>query len=323
MCQSPWQIIPPFIFPFGATLPGGTDPNEDQFNQPPGVAINTLGHDDYLAPLPGFSSSNTCAEPPCSQLGNFLRGLFTLLIVVAGILAVIMIVVGGITYATSDAFSGKSAGKEMMLHAVFGLILALGGWVILNSINPNLASNLGITIPRVSLIDGYTYSSPGVASIRSSCGPDGSIICPTCQQIGGGITLKPEVAQPGHDTVVATMVPKLHQLQNALTASSTSWRVTEAFTPTYLGHCSSCHYKGTCIDANFIGGTSATPQTIENFINAAAAAGLRAVYETNSSATINQLEQETDLQPSTPGGQGNYLRLNGITAPHFSVYNSN
>jgi hypothetical protein len=60
-----------------------------------------------------------------------------------------MIVIGAITYLSTDAFSGKTEGKEIMLNAVLGLVIALGAWVILNTINPNLASNLRITIPAV------------------------------------------------------------------------------------------------------------------------------------------------------------------------------
>ncbi len=109
----------------------------------------TEGYDQYLAPLPGFTATTT------STLGGFLKGLFTVLVMVAGILAFIMLVLGGITYATADAISGKTSGKEMMLNAVLGLIIALGAWVILNSINPNLASNLSITIPKANFIPRY------------------------------------------------------------------------------------------------------------------------------------------------------------------------
>ncbi len=118
----------------------------DIYSNPPDADIPpVVPADSYLAPLPGFNSESG------SNLGEFLRALFTLLIVVAGILAFIMIVVGAITYASTDAFSGKSAGKDMILNAIMGLVLALGAWIILNTINPNLASNLSITIPKASI----------------------------------------------------------------------------------------------------------------------------------------------------------------------------
>ncbi len=128
------------IFPYGFSH------SLDQFNSAP-ISTTFDPQTFPLVQLPGFS--NTCENPPCSALGNFIRGFFTLLIVVAGILAFIMIVVGAITYMSTDAIGGKSSGKEMMLNAVLGLVLALGAWIILNTINPNLAANLGINIPVV------------------------------------------------------------------------------------------------------------------------------------------------------------------------------
>lgn len=114
----------------------------DQFNYVP-INISYNPESYALAPLPGFPTSGELT------LGDWLRAFFTLLIVVAGILAFIMIVIGGIRYATEDAVSGKSEGRKMIENAVLGLVLALGSWVILNTINPNLASNLSITIPTV------------------------------------------------------------------------------------------------------------------------------------------------------------------------------
>ncbi len=283
-------------------------------NPVPGTTTPTPGiNESYLAPLPGLESAS-------SGLQGFLQGLFNIAIIIAGILAILMIVIGAITYLSTDSLSGTEKGRDMMLNAVFGLILALGAWVILNTLNPNLAESLRITIPRVEL-DGYSYTEPGVASIPSSgCGPHQPPSCPTCQPIQGGIQLKPEVAQSGHNTISEPMLQKLYNMHSILSQNNISWRVTEAFMPTYMQHCSQCHYNGNCIDANFTS-TSPTPQTIEAFVNAAASAGLRAVYETNNPATINALQQQTSLQPSTKKGKGNYLLLNGITAPHFSVYN--
>lgn len=167
----------------------------DQFNSVPINVSFNLNDEDPLVNLP--YTNVACENPPCSPLGNFLRGLFTILIIIAGLLAFIMIVIGGITYATTDAFSGKSAGKEMMLNAVFGLILALGAWIILNTINPNLASNLGITIPTVSISAGDAdYFGPsastdstgtitGFSPIPESLG----LVCP----MNGGVASVPQV----------------------------------------------------------------------------------------------------------------------------------
>ncbi len=130
---------------------GNTHPSDQVGVTPPGQNSGaTITSEDYLAPLPGLSDPDL---PP--GLKGFLQGLFQLLIIIAGILAIIMIVMGAITYLSTDAIGGKQDGISMMTNAVLGLVLALGAWIIINTINPNLAENLNITIPRLH-IDGPT-----------------------------------------------------------------------------------------------------------------------------------------------------------------------
>lgn len=95
-----------------------------------------------LAPLPGTETAPGITSPE-----RYITGVFSLLIGIAGVLAVIMIIVGGIKYMSTDAFSGKSEAKNTIQNAIGGLLLALGAWVILNSINPALV-NFGFDQPR-------------------------------------------------------------------------------------------------------------------------------------------------------------------------------
>ena len=46
--------------------------------------------------------------------------------------------VGAIQYMTTDAISGKEEGKERITKALLGLLLAVGAWLILSTINPDL-----------------------------------------------------------------------------------------------------------------------------------------------------------------------------------------
>ena len=62
-----------------------------------------------------------------------------------------MIVIGGVQYTTSYGSSGKGEAKARILNAVLGLLLVLGAWVILYTINPDLVK-LELNIP--CLIDG-------------------------------------------------------------------------------------------------------------------------------------------------------------------------
>ena len=55
-------------------------------------------------------------------------------------MAVIMIVIGGIEYLSTDSMFGKEGGKEKIKNAVWGLILAIGAYAILNTISPRLVN---------------------------------------------------------------------------------------------------------------------------------------------------------------------------------------
>lgn len=94
---------------------------------------------DYtpLAPLPGTYSGS--GDNPTTNFGLYLSGMITLIIAVAGALAVLMIVVGGTQYVASGITpSAKDAAKEKIQNALIGLGLTLASYLILNSINPKL-----------------------------------------------------------------------------------------------------------------------------------------------------------------------------------------
>lgn len=75
------------------------------------------------------------------SLSQYLQGIIHIVIGVAGILAVVMIVVCGIKLMMSGAASGKAAAKECIWNAIFGLLIAIGAWAILFTINPDLLRN--------------------------------------------------------------------------------------------------------------------------------------------------------------------------------------
>ncbi|HET8574792.1 MAG TPA: pilin [Candidatus Paceibacterota bacterium] len=84
-----------------------------------------------LEPLPTLSTQTP-------DLATYLGGVYVLTIGFAGILAVLMIIIGGIEYIFSAIPSAKSDAKRRITGAVGGLILALLSWIILNTINPAL-----------------------------------------------------------------------------------------------------------------------------------------------------------------------------------------
>lgn len=85
-----------------------------------------------LAPLP-FAD-----EEGKVTIDAYIPGVFNLAIGVAGVLAVLMIIIGGVEYITTDAIQGKTDGKARIQNALLGLLLALVSYILLHTINPNL-----------------------------------------------------------------------------------------------------------------------------------------------------------------------------------------
>lgn len=198
-CDVSWQLgcpvgagIAPNPLPYGIPNICSTDNVTlnvtGEVNLPNSGPSATEYSTEPLAPLPGFTGN--------PNLGQWLESLFTILIVIAGILALIMIIVGGITYITSESFGGKGQGKAYIINAIIGLVLALGAWVILNTINPNLAEDLNISIPTASLSIGdadYFSSSPLTNSSGTLTGsgplPNIGLVCP----MSGGVSAVPQI----------------------------------------------------------------------------------------------------------------------------------
>jgi hypothetical protein len=61
-----------------------------------------------------------------------------------------MMVIGGMEYMTSELVHTKSEAKDRMTHAVLGLIITLGSWALLNTINPDLL-NVNVNLPDANI----------------------------------------------------------------------------------------------------------------------------------------------------------------------------
>lgn len=97
-----------------------------------------------LAPLPGTTQGDCVTDKNGNVSGcttdiqTYLPGIFKLAIGIAGVLAVLMIIIGGVEYITTDAIQGKSEGKARIQNALWGLVLVLVSWILLYTINPKL-----------------------------------------------------------------------------------------------------------------------------------------------------------------------------------------
>lgn len=68
-----------------------------------------------------------------NDLGGKIKTVVNILLYILGAIAVIMIVVGGIRYSTSNGDSSQTkAAKDTVLYAVVGLVVALLAYAIVN-----------------------------------------------------------------------------------------------------------------------------------------------------------------------------------------------
>jgi len=106
-----------------------------------------------LAPIPGLTDNKTTSVVNSDTLATFFNNLYKYLIGLAAALAVIMIVWGGIEYATQDVPFVKSKGKERITEALFGLVLILSPYLVFSIINPSIL-NLSLNLPPLDTRSG-------------------------------------------------------------------------------------------------------------------------------------------------------------------------
>ncbi|OHA88178.1 MAG: hypothetical protein A2741_00990 [Candidatus Zambryskibacteria bacterium RIFCSPHIGHO2_01_FULL_43_27] len=308
---------------------------------------------DYtpLAPLPNTlnTTDNTTAD-----LSTYLPGIFKLLIAIAGGLAALVMVIGGVQYLSTDAISGKEEGLERVNNALVGLLLAIASWLILNTINPSTL-NFNLSLQRISAptavtgppdadddgdgiinsIDQCPNTPAGDPVNAQGCPLSAAVMCmgaisgtmvpcscpdTECTVIGsagtGNYSSIPLKAGAG-DRVATSLADRLVVMNTGFSATGFTWYVSEAWKPT-VNHQNNCHRLATCIDANI---SSPTAANIKTFIQRAQLmSNLVAVYEVPTLAIKQQLVSagvpSSNCRASSPG----VCVVTAITAPHFSVY---
>jgi len=103
------------------------------------VAVSAQGYQP-LAPL-------SLGGQELTSLGGYLSDLFLLGIGLAGVLAVVMLIIAGIQFiGGASSESQRKDAKDRIWAAILGLLIALGAWMILSTINSDL-----INVPNASL----------------------------------------------------------------------------------------------------------------------------------------------------------------------------
>ncbi len=100
----------------------------------PGLSFSDLTVNGTLSTDDG---GNTYLDVP--YLGEYVKAVYNYLILIAGLICVVRIIIGGFIYAVPDSSGeAKSAAIKMILHAIVGLLLAVSSYTILYLFNPEL-----------------------------------------------------------------------------------------------------------------------------------------------------------------------------------------
>ncbi len=95
---------------------------------------------EFMQPLglPGFGGESGEIDISDDSLATYINTLIQVVIGFAILLAVIMVIAGGVEYMGARSVTNKDDAKERINKALMGLILALSAIAILQTINPNL-----------------------------------------------------------------------------------------------------------------------------------------------------------------------------------------
>ena len=145
------------------TTPGNTTLTNTQTSNTTQTQSSAKGY-ALLAPIPTITSG----EVP--SLAVYMKALIVVIVGLAIVLAVVMILVGGIGYVLAASPSAMSTGKGYITNALIGLFLAIFSYLLLYTINPDLTV-VGLNIEK---LDVSGWSGGGGSSGGGGGGSGGS-----------------------------------------------------------------------------------------------------------------------------------------------------
>lgn len=106
------------------------------------------------------------------DVAQYIGIIYNFLISIVGFVASIAMVIGGFQYLTSAGDAGKiGAAKSKIANALIGMVLALGAYTILNTINPRL---LQLQLPDVRAVTTELFTLPWCNDLTVAVTPFGN-----------------------------------------------------------------------------------------------------------------------------------------------------
>lgn len=82
---------------------------------------------------PGADANSPVCQDSDAEAGNLVTTIVNILLFVVGIVAVIMIIIGGLMYVVSGGDAGSvTKAKNTILYSVIGLLIAILAYAIVN-----------------------------------------------------------------------------------------------------------------------------------------------------------------------------------------------
>jgi len=149
--------------------------------------------------LPGLVDKGqqiTLSNKDTSYIAQMVKGFYNYGIAIAGILAAIVLMAGGIIWLTSAGSSEKiSQAKGLITGSLTGLLLVFGSWLILKTVNPYLLDFKISKIKEIQRIDFCCHPTKG--NVIMIIDKNGNASCPdaeskkcenntTCENTGTG-----------------------------------------------------------------------------------------------------------------------------------------
>lgn len=94
-------------------------------------------------------------------IAQYVTGLYRYLVAIGGVVAAVMMMIGGFLYLTAGDSNRLARGKQFIVDALTGLVLILATYLLLNVINPDLVTYQNTEIAQIEKI--LFEVSPGIA----------------------------------------------------------------------------------------------------------------------------------------------------------------
>jgi hypothetical protein len=133
------------------------------FSPTPALGQGDAGY-ILLAPLPGLETTAELNAGEDGAVANYFSIIYKIGVSLVLVIAVVMLVYGGIEYMTSDSIGGKGNGREIVSKAIIGIVLAVTSYALLYVIGGTDSVSVGFDELQVEYIappDSEDSSFPG------------------------------------------------------------------------------------------------------------------------------------------------------------------